>query len=114
LNLTQQIRNSDSIRYVYERDAQGDIVEDSQGKMAVKEIGENVDFIASPVVPFFTTPNPYTKENLCGLAIENGDANGAYNIARKGIMMLERIKQTQTKPDLYISKSDWDKWLAEK
>jgi len=111
LNLTQQIRNSDSIRYVYERDAQGDIVEDSQGKMVVKEIGENVDFIASPVVPFFTTPNPYTKENLCGLVIENGDANGAYNIARKGIMMLERIKQTQANPDLYISKSDWDEWL---
>jgi hypothetical protein len=25
--------------------------------------------------------------------VPNGDANGAYNIARKGIMMFERIKE---------------------
>lgn len=41
----------------------------------------------------------------------SGDANGAYNIARKGIMMLERIVQNPEKPDLFIKDSDWDTWL---
>jgi hypothetical protein len=40
----------------------------------------------------------------------SGDANGAYNIARKGIMMLERIKENSEKPNLYISNVDWDKF----
>lgn len=41
----------------------------------------------------------------------SGDANGAYNIARKGIMMLDRIVQNPEKPDLFIKDSDWDTWL---
>jgi hypothetical protein len=40
----------------------------------------------------------------------SGDANGAYNIARKGIMMLERIKENSEKPNLYISNVEWDKF----
>lgn len=43
--------------------------------------------------------------------IPNGDANGAYNIARKGLMMFERIQENFEKPDLYIKDEDWDKWL---
>ncbi len=48
----------------------------------------------------------------------NGDANGAYNIARKGIMILEKIKQFKEKEDLSkmgwsemsISIEEWDKF----
>jgi len=42
----------------------------------------------------------------------NGDANGAFNIARKGVMMFERIKNKPEKPDLFIKDEDWDAWLA--
>ncbi|MDO4714458.1 MAG: type V CRISPR-associated protein Cas12a/Cpf1 [bacterium] len=38
----------------------------------------------------------------------SGDANGAYNIARKGVMMLERIREYPEKPDLLIRDSEWD------
>jgi CRISPR-associated protein Cpf1 len=40
-----------------------------------------------------------------------GDANGAYNIARKGIMMFERIKTFPERPDLLIFDKDWDVYL---
>jgi len=49
----------------------------------------------------------------------NGDANGAYNIARKGIMILEKIKQFKKNHgdvekmswgDLSISIEEWDKY----
>ena len=39
----------------------------------------------------------------------SGDANGAYNIARKGVMMLERIKENPERPDLLIRDAEWDK-----
>jgi hypothetical protein len=39
----------------------------------------------------------------------SGDANGAYNIARKGLVMNEHIKRGY---GLYISDSEWDAWLT--
>lgn len=110
LNMVQQIRNSDSVRYVPDRDKEGNIKEDKDNKWLVKKTGDDIDFLASPVKPFFATPSKYSKENLCGLKIENGDANGAYNIARKGMIALERIHKNTEKPDLYISRYDWDKY----
>ena len=41
----------------------------------------------------------------------SGDANGAYNIARKGIIMNEHIKNDL---QLFISDEEWDVWLAGK
>lgn len=41
----------------------------------------------------------------------DGDANGAYNIARKGLMLLQRIAENPEGPDLYISNYDWDKFV---
>jgi len=41
----------------------------------------------------------------------DSDGVGAYNIARKGIIILDRIKQNPEKPDLYISRRDWDKFV---
>jgi len=39
----------------------------------------------------------------------SGDANGAYNIARKGIIMNEHIKRGL---NLFIFDEEWDAWLA--
>ncbi|MDR1974531.1 MAG: type V CRISPR-associated protein Cas12a/Cpf1 [Bacteroidales bacterium] len=50
---------------------------------------------------------------------KDGDANGAYNIARKGIIMYEHIKQYYEKEksqdlNLFISDEEWDLWLQDK
>lgn len=45
----------------------------------------------------------------------SGDANGAYNIARKGILMATHIReseQSEMLPNLYIGDAEWDLWLS--
>lgn len=124
-NLILQLRNSYSEQW---------ITEEQDGKIVAKRIGENIDFIASPVKPFFSTlaVNQNGKElspkNIVDLEKRiiseekeriikefNGDANGAYNIARKGIIMVKNIKkhaendpEFKKSPDLFISNQDWD------
>lgn len=44
----------------------------------------------------------------------NGDANGAYNIARKGIIILENVKNNPERPNLLIKDNDWDVFLGKK
>lgn len=121
LNLILQVRNSFSVK---------------------NKDGEEVytDFIASPVEPFFTTESKDSEPNFdifekmfLGKAENkeqikkefNGDANGALNIARKGIVILERIVRWREEneklkkkgekekffPDLFISYYDWDKFV---
>lgn len=52
--------------------------------------------------------------------ITNGDANGAYNIARKGLLMYEHRKycnenhQQSKNLNLYISDKEWDLWLQDR
>ncbi len=114
-NLILQLRNSFSLQ-----------IKLKDGKLG--SIKEGVDFIASPVKPFFTTKTEkdgevllegnladfkkmiVSKERDRILAEFNGDANGAYNIARKGIMILKSIKENSEKPDLFISKKQWDEF----
>jgi hypothetical protein len=43
----------------------------------------------------------------------NGDSNGAYNIARKGIILLDRISEGVEKPNLFIADKDWDDFVSE-
>lgn len=70
------------------------------------------DYIISPVMDengeFFDSRN--TNSNLPDCA----DANGAYNIARKGLMIVNRIKNTPEddlkKIDLFIMNKDWLKY----
>ena len=65
------------------------------------------DYILSPVRNaqnnFFDSRK--NEQNLP----KNADANGAYNIARKGLMLLERIKfsDEKLKIDYSITNSDW-------
>ncbi len=77
----------------------------------IRNSSDETDFIASPVEPFFTTTNA-PKPNPCGINLANGDSLGAYNIARKGIMTIKRVAENPEKPDLYISKEQWDEWAT--
>lgn len=112
-NLILQLRNSFSLQ-----------IKMKDGKL--ESVEEGVDFIASPVKPFFATNaekdgKVLSKGNLSDfekmispkerdriLTEFNGDANGAYNIARKGILILKAIKKNSERPDLFISKKKWD------
>lgn len=76
--------------------------------------GTDVDYISCPECGFDSNRQ---DNKLKG--IENGDANGAYNIARKGIMILEKIKQFKKNNgnlekinwgDLFIDLEEWDKF----
>lgn len=85
INLIQQIRNSG-------------------------ESEEDDDFILSPVRD--ENGNHFDSRKAEENQPINGDANGAYNIARKGIVVAEHIKRGYKK--LYISNQEWDAWLAGK
>ena len=85
INLVQQIRNS------------GETEADN-------------DFILSPVRDI--NGNHFDSRKAKDDQPTNGDANGAYNIARKGIVVAEHIKRGFDK--LYISDQEWDAWLAGK
>lgn len=126
-NLILQLRSSYSKQFKVKEEGE---------KVIVEEIGEDIDFISSPVKPFFSTlaknkegkelsPANFDKFNERVIADNkekilndfNGDANGAYNIARKGIMVLKAISENPEELYLYISKYNWDeataKWAQE-
>ena len=71
--------------------------------------GSDVDYLISPVKncsdAFFDS-----RQNRPGLP-ENADANGAYNIARKGLWIIEQLKEKELaeldKPKLAISNKEW-------
>ena len=78
--------------------------------------GNENDFILSPVEPHFDS----RKANQFGSSLpSNGDENGAYNIARKGIIVLNKISDfvdkkaaSPTWKDLFVSAADWDNFIA--
>ena len=76
-------------------------------QMRNSRINSEVDYLLSPVADekglFFDS-----REGIDGLP-DNADANGAYNIARKGLWMMEQIKQSDesAKPKLSISNKEW-------
>ncbi len=78
------------------------------------------DFLLSPIEPFFDSR--LSEVSKLGLP-KNGDDNGAFNIARKGLCILEKIAAFKKKEgslrnmkwgDLYISHSDWDTFAQRK
>ncbi len=115
-----QIRNTDGeldekIKKLEREEKGGEITE--QEKF-------DVDFVLSPVEPFFDSrkAKEFSKKYDVTLP-QNGDDNGAYNIARKGIIILKdklpnwyeenkelkfQNKKEKFYPDLYISHKDWD------
>jgi len=109
-NLICQIRNTDG--NLHEK------IERYKKEKRLKEIAEkelfDVDFVLSPVEPFFDS----RKAEQFGKNLpKNGDDNGAYNIARKGIIVLKKISQFAREKggceklswgDLHVSATDWD------
>jgi len=69
--------------------------------------GSEIDYLVSPVAGrdgmFFDSRNASTE------LPQNADANGAYNIARKGLWILEQIKKSEdlSKLKLAISNKEW-------
>lgn len=104
IDLIQQIRNSDG------------------------RSGDLDNFLHSPVRcnngEHFNSINQVANKNA-SLLPDNADANGAYNIARKGLIMHSHIKVWQDNGkqkydknssdlDLFVSDEEWDLWLADK
>ena len=67
--------------------------------------GTEIDYMISPVANaegvFYDSRN--CKKNLP----ENADANGAYNIARKGLWIINKIKETKEAELMNISNKEW-------
>jgi CRISPR-associated protein Cpf1 len=71
------------------------------------------DYILSPVKNkrgFF-----YDSRQAGNILPQNADANGAYNIARKGLILLNRIKENEAgeKLDYSIKNADWLSYVQE-
>ena len=73
-----------------------------------------VDYMLSPVADdnghFYDS-----REQIDGLP-DNADANGAYNIARKGLWVMQQIKETESgeKPRLAITNKEWLQFAQQK
>ena len=65
------------------------------------------DYLISPV--YDRNGNFYDSRNNRKDLPNNADANGAYNIARKGLMILNQIKQTSDlkKPKYDLTNKAW-------
>lgn len=126
-NLILQLRNSSSQEYAV----------NEKGEIVVS--GEDVDFIASPVEPFFKTAfsmgGKQFPANFAGLEKRiigndgerilkefNGDANGSYNIARKGLLTIKKIKKFKKDNndlgkmkynDLAVNNGEWDNFTQD-
>lgn len=69
--------------------------------------GTDVDYLISPVI---NDKGVFYDSRECDKTLpENADANGAYNIARKGLWIIKQIKQSGdlSKLKLAISNKDW-------
>ncbi len=68
------------------------------------------DFLQSPVRD--AQGDHFDSRKASSGQPNSGDANGAYNIARKGALMAEHIKRGYS--NLFIADAEWDAWLAGK
>jgi CRISPR-associated protein Cpf1 len=75
-------------------------------------VNTDVDYMLSPVKnkynQFFDTRKYCASDDVCKNIPENADANGAYNIARKGLMLINKIRNEHgDKVSLAISNKEW-------
>ena len=78
-------------------------------QMRNSRINSDVDYLLSPVM---NASGEFYDSRTCGKNLpENADANGAFNIARKGLWIIEQIKKTRdvdlAKIKLAISNKEW-------
>lgn len=83
-------------------------------QMRNSEIGTDIDYLISPVK---CDDGTFFNSNECAPELpENADANGAYNIARKGLLIVRRIKSAEDlkKVELAVSNKEWLRFAQEK
>ena len=76
--------------------------------------GTEMDYLVSPVA---NADGIFYDSRRSSTALpQNADANGAYNIARKGLMLISKIKQAEDvgKLKLAISKTEWLSFAQQK
>ena len=69
--------------------------------------GTDIDYLISPVM---NSNGEFFDSRRCGKNLpENADANGAYNIARKGLWIIDQIKRSNdlSRLKLAISNKEW-------
>ncbi len=59
------------------------------------------DYIFSPVFPFYNSKDHTKYPNMP----KNSDSNGAYNISRKGLLILAKINEGSK--NILVSNKDW-------
>ena len=76
-------------------------------QMRNSETGTQIDYMISPVAD--KEGNFYDSRKVDNTLPKDADANGAYNIARKGLMLVNRIKEgdLSKKLDLTIINKEW-------
>lgn len=83
-------------------------------QMRNSKVGTDIDYLISPVAD---EKGVFYDSRSCDSSLPaNADANGAYNIARKGLWVLEQIKETSDlkKLKLAISNKEWLRFAQEK
>lgn len=83
-------------------------------QMRNSEIGKEVDYLVSPVVD---EHGRSYDSRTCGEDLpQNADANGAYNIARKGLMMVDQIRKAEDLKNLKfdLSNKGWLNFAQQK
>ncbi|MCR4769648.1 MAG: type V CRISPR-associated protein Cas12a/Cpf1 [Bacteroidaceae bacterium] len=76
-------------------------------QMRNSKTGTDIDYMLSPVM---TSDKEFYDSRKCDQTLpENADANGAYNIARKGLWIIEQIKKADdlSNVKLAISNKEW-------
>lgn len=71
-----------------------------------------IDYLLSPVAD--ENGNFYDSRTCDSSLPKDADANGAYNIARKGLWVIEQIKNTNDKPRLAMTNKEWLKFAQDK
>lgn len=80
-------------------------------QMRNSKTGTDIDYLISPVM---NSRNEFYDSRHCGKNLpNNADANGAYNIARKGLWIIEQIKQSDDLTHLRfaISNKEWLQYM---
>lgn len=71
--------------------------------------GTETDYLISPVAD--ENGNFYDSRTCNDTLPKNADANGAYNIARKGLMLIEQIKKAKDLANFKFEKISYKSWL---
>nr|WP_216655801.1 type V CRISPR-associated protein Cas12a/Cpf1 [Xylanibacter muris] len=83
-------------------------------QMRNSKTGTEIDYLLSPVAD--ADGNFYDSRNEISTLPKDADANGAYNIARKGLWAIRKIQSAPSgeKPNLAISNKEWLQFAQQK